>query len=421
MTHIKFKKIQIPAFFVALVYLSVCVWFFLGPNIKIGIFSPRGFNLGIDFKGGFVHQLTIYSGIPQDEIRKYSEESGLGDEIQGILIPEDKKLGNETTYLIRATISKEEQEMIDKDPTLTSTKIYSNKIHDLYSKIEEKHGGKYVFTGNELKKANQLFPNSLMTGEIAIEKNQNQRVVENVVKDSENVISASYSKSLRLQVVLLILFVLFILMLYITFRFKLEFGVGAVLCLFHDVIVMLGYISLFNVEVDYTIIAAILFIMGYSLNDTIVIFDRIRENIEKLKEYPLKDIVSISINQTLIRSIITSFTTFMAAMALVIWGGPKIAGFSRTIAIGIFFGTYSSIFIAAPIVLLWNMIFKSKKTKELKEMIVEENQIPNKQENLTLNIERQETINAQSNFSNVNNSKLQLSKKQLKKLYGGKK
>jgi preprotein translocase SecF subunit len=264
-----------------------------------------------------------------------------------------------------------------------------------------------------------------MTGEIINERNQNQRVVENVVKDSENVISASYSQSLRLQVVLLILFVLFILMLYITFRFKIEFGVGAVLCLFHDVIVMLGYIALFNVEVDYTIIAAILFIMGYSLNDTIVIFDRIRENIEKLKEYHLRDIVSVSINQTLIRSIITSFTTFMAAMALVIWGGPKIAGFSRTIAIGIFFGTYSSIFIAAPIVLLWNMMFKSKKLKEVKVTNLEETLIENKMQNISANnLQNVEEANSQGGNNNPvtsDNSKVQLSKKQLKKLYGGKK
>jgi preprotein translocase SecF subunit len=416
MFKFNFKKVQVPAFYFAVAYTLMIVWIFAGPKIDLGVLTPRGFTLGIDFKGGLVHQVSVYSGIPQEEIRKYAEESALGNEIQKVLIDDKKKIGKQDTYIIKATISKEEQKEIDSNPSLTQAQVYSRKIQSLYTKIREAHGDTYILTGEELKNANVLFPN-VITGEKTEERNDNQRVLQNVVKDSENVISPSYSKGLRFQAILLVLFVLVIMAIYITFRFEFIYGIGAIVSLAHDAICVLGFVSFFNVEFDYNIIAAILFILGYSINDTIVIFDRIRENNQKLKELPYPEIVNISVNQTLGRSIITSFTTFMAAMALVIWGGARIEGFSRSIAIGIFFGTYSSIFVASPVVLLWYKYVVNRKTKK--------GEAPVK---VTAQVAVENTVPGQTGTEapsaaidgSAQSTSVQLSKKQLKKLFGKK-
>ena len=146
-----------------------------------------------------------------------------------------------------------------------------------------------------------------------------------------------------------------LMLLYIWFRFELHFGLGAVAALFHDVFLTFGLIAILKIEFNLTAVAAILTIIGYSMNDTVVVFDRFRENLRKYKRTPLPEIIDMSINEMLTRTIITSMTAVLALIALAIFGGPSLWGLSIIMLFGIVVGTYSSIYIAAPIILLWGV------------------------------------------------------------------
>lgn len=163
---------------------------------------------------------------------------------------------------------------------------------------------------------------------------------------------------LRQQAIQATLLALAGMLVYIWFRFEWIYGVGAVLAVFHDTIITIGIFSLIDKEITLTVIAALLTLVGYSMNDTIVIFDRIRENLHlgrgTAKGQKLGDVINLSVNQTLSRTIMASGLTFIAVLALLIWGGPVLHGFALALVIGIIIGTYSSIFVASPIVLFWH-------------------------------------------------------------------
>ena len=146
-----------------------------------------------------------------------------------------------------------------------------------------------------------------------------------------------------------------LMLLYIWFRFELQFGLGAVAALFHDVFLTFGMIALTRIEFDLKAVAGILTIIGYSMNDTVVVFDRFRENLRKYKKMPLAEVIDMSINEMLTRTIITSFTAILALVALAVFGGPSLYGLSVIMLFGIVIGTYSSIYIAAPVILLWGV------------------------------------------------------------------
>jgi preprotein translocase SecF subunit len=145
-----------------------------------------------------------------------------------------------------------------------------------------------------------------------------------------------------------------LMLIYIAFRFEFQFGVGAVFALFHDTILTLGVFSIFRVEFTLTIIAALLTIIGYSMNDTVVVFDRLRENLKKYKKMALADVIDLSTNETLSRTMITSVTALLSAIALWTVGGETLRGFAIAMTFGIVIGTYSSIYVAAPAILLWH-------------------------------------------------------------------
>jgi len=142
---------------------------------------------------------------------------------------------------------------------------------------------------------------------------------------------------------------LLLILIYITFRFDRYYALGSVMALIHDVLITLGVFSLLDYEINLSIIAAFLTIVGYSLNDTIVVFDRIRENIPKFMKKTLNDVVNISLNETLNRTVITSLTTMMVVVILFIWGGKVINLFAFALIVGVFIGTYSSLFVASPV------------------------------------------------------------------------
>ena len=168
---------------------------------------------------------------------------------------------------------------------------------------------------------------------------------------------------LRQKAVLATLYALGGMLVYIAFRFEWIYGVGAVIAVFHDTLITIGLFSLFNEEIDMTVIAALLTLVGYSMNDTIVIFDRIRENLKLSRRDSLERVMNVAVNQTLSRTVMTSGLTFITAVALFLFGGPVLHGFSFALVCGILVGTYSSVFIASPIVLFWhNYADKRRKT-----------------------------------------------------------
>jgi len=146
-----------------------------------------------------------------------------------------------------------------------------------------------------------------------------------------------------------------LMFVYIWIRFEPQFGLGAVAGLVHDVILTFGLIVIMKLEFNLNMVAAILTVIGYSMNDTVVVFDRLRENLRKYKQMPLRDVIDLSINETLSRTIITGLTAVMVLAALAIYGGPALFGFSIALMFGIIVGTYSSIYVGAPIILLWGV------------------------------------------------------------------
>jgi preprotein translocase SecF subunit len=145
------------------------------------------------------------------------------------------------------------------------------------------------------------------------------------------------------------------MLIYIWFRFEWQFGLGGVMALFHDVILTLGLFSIFRFEFTLTIIAALLTIIGYSMNDTVVVFDRLRENLRKYKKMPMGELIDLSLNETLSRTIITGCTALFALIGLYFVGGESLRGFAIAMIFGIIIGTYSSLYVAAPAILLWGV------------------------------------------------------------------
>lgn len=167
------------------------------------------------------------------------------------------------------------------------------------------------------------------------------------------IVGPQVGKQLQKQAVLATLYSMLGMLVYLWFRFELIYGVAAVTAVLHDTIITLGLFSMLNVEISLTVIAAILTLVGYSMNDTIVVFDRIRENVKLMRREPLGNIVNKSINQTLSRTVLTSGLTFLTVLSLFIFGGEVLHGFSLALVIGIIIGTYSSIFIAAPMLVAY--------------------------------------------------------------------
>ncbi|MGH9432141.1 MAG: protein translocase subunit SecF [Terriglobia bacterium] len=182
---------------------------------------------------------------------------------------------------------------------------------------------------------------------------ENSFYLSHYVVFNTEIVGPKVGSDLRHQALYVTLAGLGAMLVYVWFRFELVYGVAAVIATFHDVIITLGIFSLLNKEISLTVIAALLTLVGYSMNDTIVVFDRIRENVHLNKREAFKDLVNRSINQTLSRTILTSGLTFLAVLSLFVFGGEVIHGFSLVLVVGVIIGTYSSFAIASPVVLYW--------------------------------------------------------------------
>lgn len=216
-------------------------------------------------------------------------------------------------------------------------------------------------TGNELLIRLQQQDNMEEVADQVINELTNKLPNNKLELRSKETVGPRIGSELRRDAIKAILISLALILIYISWRFEFKFAVGAVVALFHDVLITLGFFSLLNLEISLAIVAAFLTIIGYSLNDTIVVFDRIRENLKVLRREEYPKIFNISINQTLSRTFLTSLTTFVVVLILFFFGGEVIHNFSFALVVGIIVGTYSSIFIASPVVVEWYLKSEAKK------------------------------------------------------------
>ena len=260
----------------------------------------KGLNYGVDFKGGTLIELRTNDKTNNiTMIRDSFNQMNLGD-------VSVKKFGNETDYLIKFE---------NKDNK-------KNIIEDVKKSLDKSFGNNIDF-----------------------------RSVENV--------GPKVSAELLKSGIIAISVALALMLIYIWIRFEWQFSLGAICALFHDVIVTLGLFSLLGLEINLSIIAAVLTIVGYSMNDTVVIFDRVRENLRKYADIKIFELTNISINETLSRTLITSISTLLALVSIFIFGGEILKGFSLAMIFGVIFGTYSSIYIANTILVRLNVSQKT--------------------------------------------------------------
>ena len=273
-------------------FRDICFWGSIVAIVAaLGLFFFKGLNYGVDFKGGTMIEVQTASGGPADIQAMRTRLSGLG--LGDIQIQE---FGATNDVLIRM-----EQQPGDE----TAQQVAMKKVLDTL-------GGEYV-----------------------------QRRVE--------VVGPAVSAELRRTGVIAVLAAILAIICYVWFRFEWQFAVGTIVSLVHDVMVVVGIFSLFDLEFDLGIVAALLTILGYSVNDTVVVSDRIRENLRKYKRMELRELLNLSINETLSRTILTGVTTIVVLLALFVFGGSVIRYFALAMLLGVLIGTYSSLFIAAPI------------------------------------------------------------------------
>ncbi|MBI3600686.1 MAG: protein translocase subunit SecF, partial [Nitrospinae bacterium] len=266
--------------------IAISVVFIIAGLISIAL--KGGFNYGIDFSGGTMVQLLFKEDVHIDKVRKGLTKINMGDSTI-------QHYGSSREVIVR-------------------TKVSSEVLEDIGKKIKGSLESEFPKEGFEVRRVEMVGP--------------------------------KVGKDLRQKALLSLFYAMLFMLAYIWWRFEFAFGLGAIIALAHDVLITVGVISITNTEFDLTIVAALLTIVGYSINDTIVVYDRIRENLKDMRREGYAAIINRSINETLSRTILTSFTVFLVAIILFLFGGEVIHGFSLALVIGVIAGTYSSIYIA---------------------------------------------------------------------------
>lgn len=256
----------------------------------------KGLSLGVDFAGGTMIHVKIKGDVKASQVREALAGTEFQRNLQEIQPPPGSPR-DEKHFILRSRVQKQE------------------KAEEALKKLKEKFGERVSLQRIEL-------------------------------------VGPAVGKSLRVKGLLAILISLAGILIYVGWRFEPLFAIGAIIALIHDSFLTLGFVSFTGIEFDITVLAAILTVIGYSINDTIVIYDRIRENLPRTKRGQLADTINTSINQTLSRTLMTSLTTLVVLIALLIFGGPVIKGFAAAMTFGVVVGTYSSIYIASPVILI---------------------------------------------------------------------
>lgn len=287
--------------------------------VSIGSLAFKGLNLGLDFTGGALIEVAYPESVEPETIRTLLSDSGYKDAVV-------QHFGTSKDIMIRlAPPEGSDLEKVVKSVTSDKNMIIENVIQVLQSDNP------------------------------------------NVVKKRGDNLGAQIGEELRDDGGLAMLYALIGILIYVALRFELRFSGGAILALVHDVVITLGFFSVTQVEFDLTVLAAILAIIGYSLNDTIVVFDRIRENFRIFLKQEPEQVINTSINHTLSRTVVTSLTTLMVLVALYYFGGQIIHGFSLAMIVGVLVGTYSSIYIASSSLLIMGVTKEALITPEKEE------------------------------------------------------
>ena len=352
----------------------------------INITAGKGLTGGIDFTGGTLVQIRFKNPYPIDELRQTLLNAGLDPKIQMIVDEGERE------YLIR-TASPEEVTEQDQE----AHEIMGKRIVEVLTTEEDRSAlesglsdlnnvdtdeltsilqasfpentqeiAKSIINLRESKELKGIIENYDQLTDAGIDQKVLDYLKEKTyigglaVKRRESV-GPQVGRELKERATLATVWALIGMLMYIGLRFKFAYGVAAILTLAHDVMFTLSIFSFTNREINLPVVAAILTIVGYSLNDTIVIFDRVRDNIKGMRKHEFENILDRSINQTLSRTVVTSGTTFLTVFALFVLGGEVISDFAFTMIIGVIVGTYSSIYQSCPLLSFWNKIFKPKR------------------------------------------------------------
>jgi preprotein translocase subunit SecF len=373
-THIKFMRYKYMAFVLSGVLMVIGL---------VNIFVHKGLNYGVDFAGGTLIRVMFKDPVPISVVRQSLVDAGLSNS----RIQEVGQTQRE--YMIRTL-----QPPNAAEQDLEAHEIMANQVIDTLRTSEGKanleKGLLDLNSIDEKELAAVLNPTAPQEADALAAKVIAFRVDQGIIQDysqvealgvsseelarlkektfigritilSRETVGPQVGRDLRQKATQATIWALLGMLVYIALRFKLAYGVAAVITLFHDTIITVGVFSLTSREVNLPVIAAILTLVGYSLNDTIVIFDRVRDNLKIMRKQDIGDVLDVSINQTLSRTINTSGTTLLVVVALFLFGGGVINDFAFTLLIGIIVGTYSSIYQSCAIVYFWQKIFKSKK------------------------------------------------------------
>lgn len=284
-------------------------------------FHPKGteaFNLGVDFKGGTVVTVRFKQPPSAEDIRKQVNNAGISD---AVIQPVLDKPG----------------EFLIKVPQMRPGE----------SDTRESQAGVDAARAKVRTALNTFGPETRSGSNLADDPNSAYKI------EGTDAVSAVASSQLRTQAIAVTVAALIGMLIFIAFRFEWTYGAAAVIAVFHTVLVTLGLFSIFQIEINLTVIAALLTLVGFDVNDSIVIFDRIRENRKLYRRMSLYDVTNLSINQTLSRTVITSGLVFLSVVALVLLGGQTLRPFSLALLMGIMFGTYDTIAVAGPIMVWW--------------------------------------------------------------------
>lgn len=340
--------------------------------VGVFIFFTQGFNLGIDFTGGTMVEVSFVKSMTIKELRDGLSKVGQGDAVI------QKAEGSDRKYFIKA-FQKEGQVSLEEDHEQVVNQIRAalnehvglrqHSAEELRGNLDINNASeqtlKDFLTANGVSEEDALTSagviiemrkneSGLITDFSQIENSNLKKRIVSLLKDkgflgdytflNVEIVGPQVGSDLKWKTTLAAIWALLGMLAYIGFRFKFIFGFAAVVTLFHDVLIVLTYLLLFRIELSLQVIAAILTIIGYSLNDTIVIFDRVRDNLQIMKKNSSEEILDTSVNQTLSRTLMTTGTTLVAVLSLVLFGGEVISGFASTMLVGIVFGTYSSVF-----------------------------------------------------------------------------
>jgi preprotein translocase subunit SecF len=365
-------------------------WYFLAFSLIFsvaGILSMvfwHGIPLGVDFRGGTIVDIKFTQAPNADAIRSALDHAGL----HNATIQADTRPGR-NEVLIKLDIRETSEQALDQGKNKIVQALQGNSnpgkidlnnigyttLQDYLLRTDPLHlGTDAPARYGEIARAivdyrdktrsgvlNSISDASAVAPPQVVQQLQQDFYTSNFGVRNVDIVGPQVGAQLRQRAVLATLYSLLGMLVYLWFRFELIYGVAAVVACFHDTLITVGAFSLLNKEISLTVIAAILTLVGYSMNDTIVVFDRIRENVKLLRKESLTEIVNKSINQTLSRTVLTSGLTFLTVLALFLFGGEVLHGFSLALVIGIIIGTYSSIFVAAPMLVAYQT-WRGKKT-----------------------------------------------------------